>query len=75
VTNAPVVGVALTSEIPLPGTATGSNQILDIESAVRFCIEVAKLFGSTHNIFYDPEEFDLLKTLYGSREHLQAKIL
>ncbi|MDR5694154.1 MAG: DUF1177 domain-containing protein [Armatimonadota bacterium] len=72
VTTAPVVGVALTSEVPVPGSATGASQVVDIEQAVRFCIEVAKAFGVGICRFYDPEEFERLIQLYGSMRHLQA---
>lgn len=68
-TDAPVVGVALTAEVAVPGCASGANQIMDIEAAVRFCIEVAK--GKC--TFYDVEEFDRLVALYGSMKHLQTK--
>lgn len=71
-TDAPVVGVALTAEIPVPGCATGASQIMDIEMAVRFCIEVAKAFGRGECAFYDPQVFARLITLYGSLKHLQT---
>ncbi|HRX27729.1 MAG TPA: DUF1177 domain-containing protein, partial [Aminivibrio sp.] len=35
-TKAPVVGIALTAETAVPGCATGSSQVVDIEAAVRF---------------------------------------
>ncbi len=71
VTKAPVVGVAITAEVPVPGCATGANRITDIEEAVRFCIEVAKGFGKGKVKFYDKEEFKKLTDLYGSLAHLQ----
>ncbi|MDK2871492.1 MAG: hypothetical protein PWQ16_844 [bacterium] len=70
-TNAPVVGVAITSEIPVPGCATGASQAIDIELAGRFCIEVAKEFGRKKIRFYDEEEFRRLIELYGPMNHLQ----
>lgn len=72
VTDAPVVGVALTAEIPVPGCATGASSIVDIEEAARFCIEVAKGFGRGEVKFYDEEEFRRLVELYGSMKHLQT---
>ncbi|MFB0564883.1 MAG: DUF1177 domain-containing protein [Candidatus Aminicenantaceae bacterium] len=72
-THAPVVGIALTTEVAIPGCATGANQCLDIEMAVRFCLEVAKAFGEGKCAFYDEKEFNLLKELYGSMEHLKTK--
>jgi hypothetical protein len=66
------VGVALTAESVVPGCASGASQLVDIEMAVRFCIEVAKAFGSGRCDFYDREEFDRLVALYGSMQHLQS---
>ncbi len=71
-TDAPVVGVALTAETIVPGCASGANQAVDIEMAVRFCIEVAKAFGRGGCVFYDGAEFDRLVALYGSMRHLQT---
>jgi hypothetical protein len=71
-TDAPVVGVALTTSVPVPGCATGANQVLDIEMAVRFCIEVAKAYGQGRCAFYDIQEFERLVELYGSMKHLQT---
>ncbi|MGD2249775.1 MAG: DUF1177 domain-containing protein [Candidatus Methanofastidiosia archaeon] len=68
-TKAPVVGVAITSEVVVPGCATGVNQLLDIESAARFCVEVVKQY--TEKTFYDAEEFLKLTQLYGPLDHLQ----
>jgi hypothetical protein len=73
-TDAPVVGVALTAETPVPGCASGASQAVDIEMAVRFCIEVAKAFGRDRCSFYDHGEFDRLVALYGSMKHLQAPV-
>jgi hypothetical protein len=71
-TDAPVVGVALTAEMVVPGCASGANQVVDIEMAVRFCLEVAKSFGQGKCAFYDAEEFGRLVALYGSMKHLQT---
>lgn len=70
-THAPVVGVAITTEVPVPGCATGTNQSLDIEMAVRFVVEVAKAWGERKCSFYDEKEFQKLISLYGSMEHLK----
>ncbi len=72
-TDAPVVGVALTAEIPVPGCATGASQITDIEMAARFCVEVAKAFGRGECSFYDPQVFARLIALYGSMKRLQTQ--
>lgn len=71
-TDAPVVGVAITAETPVPGCATGASHPTDIEETVRFCIEVAKAFGAGKCSFYDAEEFERLVRLYGSMKHLQT---
>jgi hypothetical protein len=71
-TAAPVVGVALTAEVPVPGSATGASQPLDIELAVRFCLEVAKAFGAGRCRFFDPAEWGRIQALYGPMTHLQG---
>lgn len=72
-TSAPVVGVALTAEVPVPGSASGASQMMDIEMAARFCIEVAKGFGRGQCDFYDADEFGRMVALYGSMRHLQTQ--
>lgn len=71
-TQAPLVGVAITSEVPVPGCATGANHLMDLESAVRFVLEVAKAFGRKKCEFYNKEEFQKLINLYGSLDHLKT---
>jgi len=71
-THAPVVGVAITTEVPVPGCATGANHCVDIEAAVRFVVEVAKAFGEGECSFYDDQEFQKMTALYGSFEHLKT---
>ena len=71
-TAAPVVGVALTAESAVPGSATGASQATDIELAVRFSIEVAKGLGEGTCAFYDPSEFARIERLYGSMKRLQT---
>jgi len=68
-----VVGVALTTEVAVPGCASGASHCLDIEMAVRFCLEAAKAFGEGKCAFYNEKEFKLLKKLYGSMEHLKSQ--
>ncbi|MCP2619794.1 DUF1177 domain-containing protein [Candidatus Aminicenantes bacterium AC-334-K16] len=71
-TTAPVVGLAITSEVPVPGCGTGANQPVDIELAARFVVEVALDFTRGKCRFYDPEEFQKLVELYGPMTHLQT---
>lgn len=65
VVDVPVVGVAITTETPVAGCATGASHEVDIELASRFCVEVAKYFGRGQINFYDKEEFERLQKLYG----------
>ena len=71
-TDAPVVGLALTAEVAVPGSATGASQPTDIEQAVRFAVEVAKAYTRGRCRFYDATEWDLLTKRYGSMTHLQT---
>lgn len=71
-TDAPVVGVAITAEVMVPGCATGATHITDVEEAARFMLEVAKDFGRGNLKFYDEEEYERLQKLYGSMKHLQT---
>jgi hypothetical protein len=44
-TDAPVVGVAISAETVVPGSATGASHEIDIAAVVKFSVEVAKEFG------------------------------
>jgi len=70
-TDAPVLGVALTAEVPVAGCATGANQLIYLAAAVRFNLEVAKAFIAGNCPFYYKEDFEQLVSLYGSMSHLQ----
>lgn len=71
-TEAPVVGVAITAEVAVPGSATGASHEVDIELAARFAVEVAKGFGDRRLRFHDPDEFARLVRLYGDMRRLQT---
>jgi hypothetical protein len=71
-TTAPVVGVAITAEVAVPGCATGASQPTDVEMAARFAVEVAKGVTAGKCRFYDPAEFARLVSLYGSMRGLQT---
>lgn len=71
-TGAPVVGVAITTEVPVAGCATGASHFVDLEETARYVLEVAKYFGRGQCPFFDAGEFARIKTLYGSMEHLQT---
>ena len=51
VTDAPVAGLAITTETAVPGSATGATHIVDLELAGRFVIEVAKLLAPAASSF------------------------
>lgn len=70
-TAAPVVGIAITAQSVVPGSATGASHETDIALAVRYAIEVAKPFGQGRLVFYDHSEFERLVRLYGSMKGLQ----
>ena len=70
-TDAPMVGVAITTESLVPGCGTGASNCVDIELASRFSVEVAKAYGEGKCRFYDGAEFKRLVELYGSMNHLR----
>ncbi|MDA8228590.1 MAG: DUF1177 domain-containing protein [Desulfitobacterium hafniense] len=71
-TKAPVVGVAVTTEVPVPGSASGASHFSDMEGAGRFMLEVAKAYGRGQCQFYDEQEFEKIFAKYGSMTHLQT---
>ena len=71
-TNAPVVGVAVTTTQPVAGCATGASHAMDVESAARFAVEVAKGYGEGKVSFYDEKEYAHLLELYGAMNHFQT---
>jgi hypothetical protein len=73
VTDAPVVGIAISAETVVPGSATGASHEIDIEAAVKFAVEVAKEFSRATAEFYDPHEFERLNELYGSMHRLRQR--
>jgi hypothetical protein len=71
-TDKPVVGVAITSQIPVPGCGTGASHPTDIEEAARFVLEVAKQYGRGLCCFYDESEWDNIMKRYGALKELQT---
>lgn len=71
-TDAPVVGVAITTNSIVPGSSTGASHEIDIAQAVRFSVECAKEFTNEKVHFYDTDEFNRIEKLYGSMKHLQT---
>ncbi len=72
-TNAPVVGVAITTEQMVAGCASGATHFEDIEACARFCIEVGKYYTQNQCSFYNEKEFNHLIELYGKMNHFQKK--
>lgn len=70
--SVPVVGVAITTQTPVPGCGTGATNLGVVDSTVRYCIEVAKAYGAGQCAFHDPAEFDRLVALYGDMTRLQG---
>lgn len=68
-TSAPVVGVAITAKIALPGSATGVTNFISLEQATRFVAEVAKDFTAGRAKFFDPEEWEALIKSHGPVSH------
>lgn len=71
-TDAPVVGVAITTEQMVAGCATGATHGADVEAAARFAVETAKAFTAGKCAFYNVEEWNRLLHLYGKMEHFQV---
>jgi hypothetical protein len=72
-TNAPVVGIAISTEVAVAGCATGATHITDVELAARFAVEVAKDFTEGKCEFYDKKEFAKIISQYGSMKRFQSK--
>ena len=72
-TDAPVLGVAITTETPVPGCATGASHVTDIEEASRFVLETAKAYGKGLCSFYDEEQWALITHRYGPLKRLQTR--
>lgn len=72
-TDAPVVGVAITTESSVPGCATGATHEVDVAEVVQFCVEAAKEFTAGKCSFYDKDEFEIIQKLYGSMKVLQTR--
>jgi hypothetical protein len=71
-TDKPVVGIAITSQVPVPGCSTGASHPTDIELAARYCLEVAKQYGKGICTFYDEEEWQTILRRYGALKKLQT---
>ncbi len=70
-TGAPVVGVAVTSAVAVPGCASGASHPMDVALAATFCIEVAKAMASPLFDVVDRDAWQRAVQLYGSMDVLQ----
>lgn len=71
-TSRPVVGIAITTVTPVPGSGTGATHLSELDAVVRYLIEVAKEFTAGSTDLYDESEFGRLTELYGSFTILQT---
>ena len=72
-TDAPLIGLAITTQVPVPGCGTGASHPTDIEVAGRYVIEVAKQYGKGLCSFMDKAEWETILEKYGAHKHLQAR--
>lgn len=71
-TKSPLVGVAITTNKPVAGCASGATHFEDIDSAGRFVIEVAKYFTNNKCDFFDKLEYKQLVKLYGDLKQFKT---
>jgi hypothetical protein len=71
-TDVPVVGVAITAETAVPGSASNASHPEDIALAVSFCLESAARFGAGRLQLYDVAQHALALEQYGPMAHLQG---
>jgi len=71
-TSSPVVGVATTAAIPVPGCANGANDLFSLDQAARFCVATALAFTDGRCRFFNEEAFAELVERYGPMTHLQG---
>ncbi len=64
--TAPVIGVPLVTEIQTHPSATGTQQPMVLESAARFCLEVATGFGNGDYHFHYPGDFEGMVEAFGA---------
>ncbi|HDI02427.1 MAG TPA: DUF1177 domain-containing protein [Ignisphaera sp.] len=72
-TSAPIVGIAITTIMAVPGSATGATDVWSLEKATRFIIEVAKEFTSRKIKFYDEEEWKKIIEIHGTMKEIMKR--
>jgi hypothetical protein len=65
-TESPVLGLATTASVPVPGSGSGANYPVALESATRYCIEIARDYTLGKCNFFDEKEYDILVKRYGN---------
>jgi hypothetical protein len=65
-TEAPVVGLATTANVPVPGSGSGANYTSALIDATQYCIEVARDFTCGKCSFYNNKEYEILFKRYGN---------
>lgn len=71
-TDAPVVGVAITTETAVAGCATGATRLGDLDEAGTFMIEAAKAFGAGACSFFEEADYRAFTERYGDMAALQG---
>ena len=70
-TKAPVIGVAITTEVPVAGCATGATHITDCEGGRQIYAGGSKSLCKRGMQLYDEDEFTRIRKLYGNMNHLR----
>jgi hypothetical protein len=73
-TDAPVLGLATIASVTVPGSGSGANYAMALESATRYCIEVARDYTAGNCKFFDEKEYDVLVSRYGDMAPLLKKM-
>jgi hypothetical protein len=71
--RAPVIGVPLAMEVPIMPAATGTQQPMVLETAGRFCLEVAGAFGRGDCHFYYDSDYQGFMDAYAGVQGWQAR--
>lgn len=69
----PVLGVATTARMPVPGSATGATNAYILEQASRFVLEVAKDYTAKKLSFHSEEEWNTILRVHGSLREVLCK--
>ncbi|MEM1610791.1 MAG: DUF1177 family protein [Sulfolobales archaeon] len=72
-TDTPVMGVAITSESVIPGSATGVTDLSSLEPASRFVLEIAKKYTSRSIEIYYENEYQTLLKYHGDLKEIMSR--